>query len=309
MELVLVVGEDESVAVRARRDALARAGASGTAVERLDVAADGGSALVDAVGAPSMFTDRRVVDCWNFEALDAANLARLRETADASDAFVVARAHKLPAATRRKLPAHELVAATAPQARELPRALREHASRLGVRLTGEQAATLARRCRDRPTRAWSVLDQLALVRLSRPSDRQVETLLGSTWPNPTPWEVAAAAESGDLAGALEMWGRCDDSDAFALVGYLRKALSDLSVARSCAPDELVARTKVAPARAQQLARRARRAGDRELADAVAAVCRCEHELRSSGVRAASVDLALARYARCFPGGTTAGRTG
>lgn len=293
MRLVVLVGSDERLLARNRRSVLAQAGSSDAEVppsservdvERIDVAVDGGTRLVEAVTVPSLFGPARVVDARNLDAADDTTLAALAAGADASECLVVASASTLLAGTRKRLPAHELVECKPPSGmRDISTRLRDEAALAAITLSNSQVRMLAERCADDLPRAYQVIDALAVAGIAVPSDRQVEVLAGSASAPVRPWELFAMLQRGDLPAALVAAADMDSGAVFAFTGWLRPRL--LGAARCRALDIRSAEqaaSVIAGTAARDAPGLATRLGGRT-DEAVAVIGKLEDRLRSTGV--------------------------
>lgn len=304
MDLTVIVGPDHDGQRRARASALA--GHTGI-VERIDVTADGGDALVAAVAAPALFDDARVIEATGFEELSSTNLKTLKTLAAGTDAVVVARATKLGAALRKGLPRHRLIEAATATQRTYPADLRDRAREFGVTLNAELITLIAERCRDRPERGFDIISQLALVHILAPKRRQVEALLGSITPEVRPWEITDLLERGEHRDALTLTAQLSPDSRFGLLGYLRRQLTQLDAARRLDVRALAIHLGLTDQRAGHLARRATRVEPTTLRAALRATSRADLTLRGGDAEAAgaAVDLALIAYATCFIGAKVA----
>lgn len=294
MELILICGSNDNGVVKERQKAIGHERA-----ERIDVALDGGAALLEAVAAPALFGPRRVVDAVNFDQLGASEADRLNVLAQASDTRVVASCPKVSAALKRKLPRHHLVEVASLDARTLPAALGRHCREKGVQLTPELSRLIAQRCADRPNRALQIVDQLAMVGSRSPNRRQVEALLGTTRPKVKPWDIGGWLEGGRVQEALEVAAVLPTDDLFALTGYLRKALLEVSTAMDFGTDGLDRRLNITPNKAATVARRAQSMDRGSIAAALGRLRDLDDALRASRDVGPALDLSLVAYGHCF----------
>lgn len=226
MELsVLAGGDDQGVAAR-RAALLGAAGADAQAVENIDVALDGGDALVLAATAPSMFGGIRVVAAENIQAITAANLAHLGAAAAGSDAVIVARAGATLAPKVRKALAAlgSVVTLSAPRGKGVAMRVDELVAAAGVRPGPAGRRLLVERAGHDLERVASVCRQLSLAGIAEPSAAQLDRLLGSSAAPGVPWALTDALEAGDLDKALEL-GR--SLEPLAVIGYLVSRLAQV----------------------------------------------------------------------------------
>ena len=219
MRCLLLTGDDD-LAIRARRAALLTdTDVAADAVERFDLAVDGGAALVAAAGAMSLFGGPRLLEAHPAAALTEDAATKLAAVAALSDATVVLYG---PAPTPKVKAALGDVAQG--EAYPLPRTAGAQGARIaglaaehGIALDSTGRAMMLERAGHDIPRAASVLAQCALLGLTHPSPAQLDTLLGSSHAPGVPWALTDAVEAGDLATALTL---CDSLDPVAAVSYL-----------------------------------------------------------------------------------------
>lgn len=201
MELTVLTGDDD-LAIRTRRKALLDA--AGGDAERIDVAADGGMLLVDAVCSPSMFGGRRVVAAEGLEAISEGNLEALTRNGSGSDAVVVARVSgALTPKQREALKKLGTVQSlTTPKGKGVGMRVDELIDAAGIRLTGDLRKLLVERAGHDLDRLSSILKQLQIAGIGQPTRAQLDLLLGTTAAPGVPWTLSDALETGDVAGML-----------------------------------------------------------------------------------------------------------
>lgn len=216
MELTVLLGDDD-LAIRTRRSALLE-GADGN-VERVDVAAEGGRALLDSVSAPSLFGGKRWISAENVEALDEQSAEGLVRAGELSDAVVVARAGgAVPPKIRDLLKkAGTVTTLTTPKGKGVGMRVDEMLRTHGVTLGGAERQLVLERAGHDLDRLDSVLRQLVTAGLQRPSRQQLVLLLGSTSAPGVPWDLTDALEEGKVAQALEA---AQGLEAVPTVAYL-----------------------------------------------------------------------------------------
>lgn len=204
MDLTVLTGDDD-LAIRTRRTrVLADLGVDEAGAERVDVAQDGGEALIGAVSSPSLFGGRRVVLADGMEALDETYLEMLLAAAPTSDAVVVGRASgALPPKVRENLKKVGTVTSLAlPKGKGIAMRVEEMLSSAEVHLDAGNRRLLVERAGHDLDRLASVLRQLSITGITRPTRQQLELLLGTTSAPGVPWDLSDAVEDGNLARAL-----------------------------------------------------------------------------------------------------------
>jgi DNA polymerase III delta subunit len=201
MELVTLIGDDSVALSAARETFLSGHGAP----EHIDVALDGGGALLEAIRTPGVF-GARVVAAEAIEALTKENVLSLKQAALSSSAFVVARAAgPLSPTLKAALSAvGEVRRIDVPKGAAAAGETSAEAKRLGLRLDGPSRDLLASAPIPRMREA---LELLAAAAITAPTLEEVNAALSSDRTDAAPWDLTDALDNGDRAKLFEVAGR------------------------------------------------------------------------------------------------------
>lgn len=269
---------------------------------------DGGLAeLAIATATPSLFGGPRRFDLTGVESIPAKQFPDL--LALFVDVDGVARGDKPLTPTQRRAAGPCVEIFDLPRGRAALHAVRGLAAAAGISL---DRTCLARLGEVYPTSPWRVRDiigQLELLGAARPSQRVVETLIGSAAGTVPPWDVTDAIESGDVARALavlDAGGWADGTqDVFGLIGWIRTRMLTMVAALDeieAGTDPLVAlaTTGIKRNQAESAVRVVRRLTAADSAALVAACRTLERDVRTTGTDpAGAVEFAVATLASLF----------
>lgn len=295
VELHVFAGDDDLAVTDRVRALLATSHAGG--VEHVDVAADGGAALAAAVASPPLFGARRVVAADNIDALADLWLDALAAAAPGSDALVVARAGTaLPARLRARLGRLGTVETLSRPKGNRAAAAASAITAAGLRLGPAERRLLAARCGADPARLRSVLAQLRLAGIERPTAAQLDTLCGTAAAPPAPWQVSDALEAGDVAAALDTAAGLEPVAVVAHLAARTAQAGRIVDGRLAGPDDIAATLGVARFAAERLARLAGRLGPAGVAASWDAVVAADRAVKGHRHPRAALDVCLLRLA-------------
>lgn len=275
MGMWVLTGDDDMAVLNRWRSILASA-PTGGATSSVDCASDGGEGLWQALASLDLFGGVRVVSADNIDKLDDRFADLVCHALGASDAIVVARVAKVPAGLSKKLSAAGAVFENfpRPKGRQVRQRISEICRRHGVTLSNNQLEMLSERASEDLHRVENIAWQLSTVGVTRPSDRQLVTLLGSTDAQAKPWLVLEELASGDLTALADLARRLDNpvgSIAYLLGQFAAAARAAATGATTSAqvaaaldiPEfqarNLIPFVRLGPARAEHLLRRTSRA--------------------------------------------------
>lgn len=205
MRLTILYGDD--IAVSQQRATLL----AGRAHDNVDLAGDGGEALLRAVRTPSLFGGTRVVTVENFDLIDVATARQLGGVGPSIDVDVVARSAKAPTAKTKKALqplAHRLAitglsVTKANRRQHAERRARELAAEYGVRLSPTTTSAVTRLYGDDIEAARGALWQLGVLGTSSPTPDDIERTAEAR-SGPEAWLVGDALADGDVARAVSL---------------------------------------------------------------------------------------------------------
>jgi DNA polymerase III delta subunit len=261
-------------------------------VEDIDCSIDGGMSLFEAVASLSMFGERRVIHAVSLESITEEWARKIAGVE--SDALVVGSCQKMPSGVWKHLSKvaqkHDATTSKTTVTARISSIARDS----GVHLDRESVSLLALLGVDGLSRVRSVCWQLATVGISRPTFRQVKTLLGEVQRDGVPWGVTDSLDRGDVRGALGQ-----DSEVFPLISYLYNEYS--RAARVC---ESEARTEgsvkellgCTPPQARKALERANKLGSERIRSVLLAVAKAETRSKDGTGEDAARDLLISEIA-------------
>lgn len=214
MKIYVLSGNDTEALARARAELLTTPGVR----EDADCTEDGGAGAAAAVECVSMFGGPRVCAVEHFESISKENVERIVAGASQSDAVLVCRGEQIaPWITKALQGVAEVRKFPLAHGREIADRVTEIANAEGVQLAPAQKKLLVERCGENLERVRSVCWQLATVGMTKPTERQLMALIGSSDTAGVPWDVTDALDKGDTAAALQA---TSGLEPLAVLGYL-----------------------------------------------------------------------------------------
>lgn len=185
-----------------------------------DISGDGGDELVTLAAARTLFGGAQLIHASPASDLTPSNAAALVATS-ADNVVVLTDSRDLPVALTRALSGASLTRCALPGPREAPARVRALLTDTGVRVSADAERLLTQRAAADWPRVHRLLTTLATIGITDLDDALAAALLGTGPERGMPWDVAAAAERGDTAGAIAAARACEP---VASVAFLARRL-------------------------------------------------------------------------------------
>lgn len=223
MQITIITGDDEQAALSKKEELLKTSTTKHVSVD----CSEDAELLFNSISMQSLFAPQTFIWATNFEALTEKQLQFLNESADSSNAILVARSNiinpKVKSLLKNKATFLNLTTLKGKSANIRVATLLKES---GLNFDNLSKRMLNERVGHDLDRLVSIIKQCKILGLQNPSFSQVEILVGTSAAPGVPWALSDAIEKGDVKKALE---NCVDVSLIPTIAYLTNRYTQVAL--------------------------------------------------------------------------------